>query len=881
MLKHSVSCVELGCHIGEGGGRKSDVRKDFHLSSREKRFIKGPTRDNSCHSENCADHTRWSIGSSFSRELPQNLSTVSSVVSSDIDRWLSSEVLAPLASREDSKLTEEIRRSRSFCFGEFQNSSFESESRPVSCEFVIGQDTREEDSLNSEESESRPVSCEFSFGQDTREEDSLNSEGLLGVSKEGVTEFSDNKSTIEQDSEEFSEEVFNSEREQREHKNQPAPREETQIDEISQSFESQIQENSQVDLQDKLSDLIDKNEPAAKLEPDEKQKSNTIEPDEKHEPENQEADKEIEPEIKEADKTQDPDRLKQDENHEPSKLEELDPDQLESKKTLEPEKSGSLKNQEQSKEKFEIEKPESYEELEPNIFEPEKKQNVNKSNSVDNQELGKTEPNKLEQGKQEPGDNQKLHTSVSEEKLNQEQNSEEADNLIPKERQEFKKLEADGTQYHYQIELYKLEPEEKQERDNLQKLDKLEPEQIQGSCNLEPDEKEEQKEKQKHRNVHSDELEQNGKQDSEKLEVVRYKQERKQEPNKLKPGEDQETNFPHSNKNVQHYTKESIYPEKLDSRNCTQNSESLEYLLFQHQAKREASNGDGVSVNTETEGEEIALNSEQSTNTCTADKNLKDNDSLEKEKESVFCKDKRKENSKDKLEEDNVFIDKRVEKSNSIDIKEEESFSKDKVVKDVFGIDKGEEENKKIYREENENAKVDTEKEILDNIDEWEEKVSIHKVEEEDESDKDNESLEKLEETEIPDSVCPRHEIDLNCDPNYLEEGSTKCSFRNEELTSTLNEEKECLPPIRPIYSQTDQSNQGTQNIDLGSFPSDFFHVNQRSQQEFSLPSEKQIDSATVLKGSESKQTFGVSAQDHRPKIVPMKEEEEQICSSN
>lgn len=41
MLKHSVSCVELGCHIGEGGGRKSDVRRDFGLSSREKRFIKG------------------------------------------------------------------------------------------------------------------------------------------------------------------------------------------------------------------------------------------------------------------------------------------------------------------------------------------------------------------------------------------------------------------------------------------------------------------------------------------------------------------------------------------------------------------------------------------------------------------------------------------------------------------------------------------------------------------------------------------------------------------------------------------------------------------------------------------------------------------------
>lgn len=817
--------------------------------------VAGPTRDNSCHSENGAAHTRWSIGSSFSRELPQNLSTVSSVVSSDIDRWLSSEVLAPLASREDSKLTEEIRRSRSFCFGEFQNLSFESESRPVSCEFVIGQDTIEDDSLNSEE-------------------------GLLVVSKEEVTEFSENKSTTEQDSGEFFEEVFNSGREQREHRNHPAPHEETQIDEISQFFESQIQENSQVDLQDKLSDLIDKIEPAARLEPDEeKQKLNTIEPDEKHEPEKQDADKEIEPEIKEADKTKDLDKLKQDENHEPSKHEELDPDKLESKKRIKPEKSEPYKNQEQSDERLHIEKPEFFEELEPNKLEPEKKQNVNKSNSIDDQELDKTEQNKLEQGKLEPGDNQKLHTSVPEEKLNQEQNSEETDNLIPTKRQEFKKLEADGTQFHYQIDLYKLEPEEKQERDNSQKLDKLEPEQTQEPCKFEPDEKEEQKEKQKHRNVHSDELEQNGKQDSEKLEVVKYKQEKKRETNKLKPGEDQETNIPQSNTNLPLYTKESIYPEKLDSRNCTKNSESLECLLFQHQTQREASDENGASIDTETEGEHNAVNSKQSTNTCIAKKNLKDNDSLDKEKESVFCKDTRKEKiySKDKLEEDNVIIDKGIEESKSIDKREEESFSKDKVVKDVFGIDKGEEENKKIYREENENAKIHTEKEILDNIDEWEEKVSIHKVEEEDESDKDNESLEKLEETEIPDGVCPGHEIDLNCDPYYLEEGSTKCSSGNEELTSTLNEEKECLPLIRPKNSQTDQSNQGTQNTYWDSFPSDSLDVNQRSHQEYS---EKQIDSATILKGSESKQTFGVSAQDHRHEIVPMKEEEEQICVS-
>lgn len=416
----------------------------------------------------------------------------------------------------------------------------------------------------------------------------------------------------------------------------------------------------------------------------------------------------------------------------------------------------------------------------------------------------------------------------------------------------------------------------------MQKLDKLEPEQIQGSCKFEPDEKEQPKEKQKQRNVHSDELELNGKQDSEKLEVVKYKQEKKREPNKLKPGEDQETNIPQSNTNLPLYTKESIYPEKLDSRNCTKDSESLECLLFQHQTQREASDEDGVSVNTKTEEEHNAVtcNSEQSTDTCIADKNLKDNDSLDKEKESVFCKDRRKENiySKDKLEEDNVIIDKRVEESNSIDKKEEESFSKDKVEKDVFGIDKGEEENKKIYREENENAKVDTEKEILDNTDEWEAKLNIHKVEEEeDKSEKDDESLKKLEETEIPDGVCARHEIDLNCAPHYLEGGSTKCSSGNKELTSILNEEKECLPLIRPKNSQTDQSNQGTQNTYWDSFPSDSLDVNQNSHQEFS---EKQIDSATILKGSESKQTFGVSAQDHRHEIVLMKEEEEQICES-
>lgn len=41
MLKYSVFCVELGCYIGEGGGRKFDVRRDFCLLSREKRFIKG------------------------------------------------------------------------------------------------------------------------------------------------------------------------------------------------------------------------------------------------------------------------------------------------------------------------------------------------------------------------------------------------------------------------------------------------------------------------------------------------------------------------------------------------------------------------------------------------------------------------------------------------------------------------------------------------------------------------------------------------------------------------------------------------------------------------------------------------------------------------
>lgn len=56
--------------------------------------------------------------------------------------------------------------------------------------------------------------------------------------------------------------------------------------------------------------------------------------------------------------------------------------------------------------------------------------------------------------------------------------------------------------------------------------------------------------------------------------------------------------------------------------------------------------------------------------------------------------------------------------------------------------------------------------------------------------------------------------------------------------------------------------------------------MNQRSHQEISVPSEKQIDSAKVLKGSESKQTFGISAQDHRYKVVSMKDKEEHICES-
>lgn len=148
------------------------------------------------------------------------------------------------------------------------------------------------------------------------------------------------------------------------------------------------------------------------------------------------------------------------------------------------------------------------------------------------------------------------------------------------------------------------------------------------------------------------------------------------------------------------------------------------------------------------------------------------------------------------MEEDNVIIDKGVEESNSIDKKEEESFSKDKVIKDVFGIDKGKEENKKIYKE-NENVKVGIEKEIFDNIDEWENKLNIYKVGEEDKSEKDNESLEKLEEIEILDGVCFRDEIDLNCVFYYLERGLIKWSFGNEELILILNEEKECFFLIR------------------------------------------------------------------------------------
>lgn len=145
------------------------------------------------------------------------------------------------------------------------------------------------------------------------------------------------------------------------------------------------------------------------------------------------------------------------------------------------------------------------------------------------------------------------------------------------------------------------------------------------------------------------------------------------------------------------------------------------------------------------------------------------------------------------MEEDNVIIDKGVEESNRIDKREEESFSKDKVIKDVFGIDKGEEENKKIYREENENVKVDIEKEIFDNIDEWEYKLNIYTVGEEDKSEKDNESLKKLEEIEILDGVCFRYEIDLNCVFYYLEGGLIKCSLGNKELILILNEEKECI----------------------------------------------------------------------------------------
>lgn len=187
---------------------------------------------------------------------------MSSVVSSDIDRWLSSEVLAPLASREDSKLTDEIRRSRSFCFGESQNWSFESESRPVSCEFVIGQYLREKNIL-------------------------IGEEGLIGLRKESVTEFSENNSTIEQDSDKCDGEVLdpcwtNSASKQNDHKSQPAPCGETRINEISQSLEFENQGNSLADFHDQGYDLIDKLEISfekvpAEVEPAEKHKSNKVE----------------------------------------------------------------------------------------------------------------------------------------------------------------------------------------------------------------------------------------------------------------------------------------------------------------------------------------------------------------------------------------------------------------------------------------------------------------------------------------------------------------------------------------------------------------------------------------------------------------------------
>ena len=100
-------------------------------------FDLGPLRNDSVLSDNDQVSTLTITGSSFSREATLDFSTVSSRFSSEIDRWLSSEVLAPLASREDSLLTNEIKRSRSFCFGEFRNDcQRESESRPRTCDIV-------------------------------------------------------------------------------------------------------------------------------------------------------------------------------------------------------------------------------------------------------------------------------------------------------------------------------------------------------------------------------------------------------------------------------------------------------------------------------------------------------------------------------------------------------------------------------------------------------------------------------------------------------------------------------------------------------------------------------------------------------------------------
>lgn len=324
-----------------------------------------------------------------------------------------------------------------------------------------------------------------------------------------------------------------------------------------------------------------------------------------------------------------------------------------------------------------------------------------------------------------------------------------------------------------------------------QKLDKLEPEEIQKPCKLEPDEKEETKEKQKQRNVHSDKIESNGKQVLEKLKVVNHKQEIKQEPKKLKFGENQETTSLQLDIKLPLSNQEFIYPEELDSRNCKQDTESLECFTFQHQTKSEASDEDGASINTEIKGEHTAVDSKQNTNTCITDKNLKDNNySLDKEEEHVFCKDRRKENiySIDRLEEENVIIDKEeVEESNSIDKREEESFTKDKGEKDVFSIDKDQEENKKIFKGKNENTRMDTEEEILDSINNREDKLSINRVEEEDKSEKENAGLKRLKETEIPDVVgFPQQEIDLNCAPHYLEGVSSQCSSENEEKGVSL-----------------------------------------------------------------------------------------------